>query len=160
MKKLLEILNLVERFLGIIFFIGLFGSISIQVFSRYILRHPLTWPTEFSIYCYIYIVYIGAVLATREGSHVGFDIIYERFSKKTRLLINIFGNIFVILLILTTFSASIDYIKLVGSIKSSAMNIPWSVILISFPIGMGMIILHLGIWTTLHIREFILLRKT
>ncbi|NIW57887.1 MAG: TRAP transporter small permease subunit, partial [Nitrospinaceae bacterium] len=68
-----------EAVAGAVFFLGMFGAISIQIFARYVLQHPLVWPFELSIYCFIYMIYIGAGIAARKRSHVSFDLIYNRF---------------------------------------------------------------------------------
>jgi TRAP-type C4-dicarboxylate transport system permease small subunit len=148
-----DILRNAENVLGVLFFVGMFGAVSIQVFSRYALGHPLVWPFEFSIYCYIYIVYIGSVMATRRRSHVAFDIVHERLPRRARLLVRIIGNMFIVAVLLTVLPSSIEYISFVGYVRSSALDIHWSWVLAIFPVSMGLVVIHLSAWTVRYIRE-------
>ncbi len=50
--------------------IGLSALIFTQVVMRYAFDSPLTWIDEISIYCMIWMVYIGASLAVRERAHI------------------------------------------------------------------------------------------
>lgn len=154
-----EIMKHMENALGVLFFTGMFGAVTIQIFSRYVLRRPLVWPFELSVFCFIYIVYLGAGTAARRGSHVAFDAVYERFPRKVRDLIRIFTNLFVIGALLLVFPSSLSYITFIGSVKSSALGIPWGWVFASFPIGTGLIILHLSVQTVRHIGELISERR-
>jgi C4-dicarboxylate transporter DctQ subunit len=142
--KPLKILSQIETALGVLFFIGMFGAICTQIFWRYILRAPLVWPFEFSIYCYIYIIYLGAAISTRKGTHVAFDILHSHMPRTARLISNILTSLFLIIIFALTIQPSLDYIAFVGNIRSTALDIPWGWVLIIYPIGMGLIILHLA----------------
>ncbi|MGN0715176.1 MAG: TRAP transporter small permease, partial [Anaerovoracaceae bacterium] len=47
----------------------------IQVFCRYVLTMPLAWAEELVRYTYIGVSFTGAIVAVRERSHIGIDII-------------------------------------------------------------------------------------
>jgi len=144
MKKLLE---RIEAAAGIVFFLGMFAAITIQIFARYVLKHPLVWPFEFSIYCFIYMTYIGAAIAARRQSHVAFDLVYSRFSPRAQAVSTIVTNVYIIGIIAYVMPSSIEYIGFIGNVRSSALQIPWAVVLSAFPLGMGLVALHLGIQT-------------
>ncbi len=153
--RTLKVIEWIEAILSILFFMGMLGAIIIQVFSRYILKNPLVWPYELSIYCFIYILFLGAGMATRLDSHIVFGMFYERFSRKTQLFTRIFTNLFVIVLLIMIFPSTFSFIKFVGNVKSSSLEIPLFIILASFPFGMGLIVLYLFLWTIRYIQEFI-----
>lgn len=139
--------------LGAIFFIVMFGAVTAQVFWRYALHDPLIWPMELSVYCYIYIVYLGSAMATRRQSHVRFDLISERMSPRARAISQIVFNLLIIAIILRIMPPTLSYIKFIGDVRSSALQIPWSWVLASFPLGMGLMVFHLGALTVIHIKE-------
>lgn len=143
-KPALEILKKAEAAAGAIFFMGMLGAISIQIFSRYLLERPLVWPFELSIYCFIYITYLGAGIAARRGTHVAFDVVFERFPEKAQVLIRIITSMFIIAVFIILFPATVSYIKAVGHVKSSALGIPWSWVLLSFPLGTALVVIHLS----------------
>lgn len=136
----------------------MFCAVTIQIFYRYILGSPLIWPFELSIFCFIYVIYFGAAMAARKGTHIVFDLIYERFSFKVRAVISILSNILIILILLSLIPSSLLYIKFIGNIRSSALGIPWALILLIFPVGIILIIIHIGIKTVLQIKEWFEIR--
>ncbi len=145
--RTLKIADWIEAALSVLFFTGMFGAIVVQVFSRYVLQTPLVWPYELSIYCFIYIVFVGAGMAARCDSHIVFEMIYDRFSRKNQLLIRIATNLFVIAVFLSVFPSTFSFIKFMWHVKSSSLGIPMFLILLSFPFGMGLIVLYLFLWT-------------
>lgn len=157
-RYLLRIMEIIEDFGGVLFFIVMFFAVTIQIFYRYILGTPLIWPFELSIFCFIYVIYFGAAIAARKGTHIVFDLIYERFPLKVRAVISILSNIFIILILLSLIPSSLSYIKFTGNIKSSALGIPWGSILLIFPFGIILIVIHVGIKTVLHIKEWFAIR--
>jgi len=153
--RLHEILAFLEDALGVLFFIVMFGAISVQVFFRYVLGHPLVWPFELSIYCFVFVTYVGAAIAARRDTHVAFDVIHSRFPRNIRLATGIAANVFIIAVLVSLLPASLSYMKFVAGVKSSALGIPWTWLLASFPAGMGLVVLHLAARTIMQARELI-----
>lgn len=151
-KKFSRIADALETWLGTVAFISMFLAIVVQVFFRYVLDSPLVWPFEFSVYCYIYVIYIGAVIAARKQSHVSFDMLFLRLPERLRQYIGIITNSFVAFMFLSTLPASVAYIRMVGGVPSSSLAIPWGAVLVVYPIGMGCISFSLlvrayhGLW--------------
>ncbi|MDR1058903.1 MAG: TRAP transporter small permease, partial [Treponema sp.] len=59
-KALLFIRNVFELYLPVAAFIALFCSFILQVFFRYVVRHPLTWTQEVITLGFIWSVVFGA----------------------------------------------------------------------------------------------------
>jgi len=142
-----------ETALSVLFFTGMFGAIIIQVFYRYFLHAPLVWPYELSVYCYIYIIYVGAVMAARRNSHIAFDILYNRLPQRARLVTGILTNLIVTVSFISILPASIRFIRLFWNVKTSSLGIPEYLVLMSFPLGMALISLCLVSWTVTGLRE-------
>ena len=142
-RSLGGVLDTLETWLGATVFAAMFGAILLQVFFRYVLGDPLVWPFEFSVYCYIYIIYIGSVMATKNDTHVSFGIVFDRFPERVRLITGVVTNLFIAIVFLSLIPSSIGYIRLVGGVPSSALGIPWGVVLAAFPFGMGLMALTL-----------------
>jgi len=142
-KSLARTADTLETLLGATAFVSMFLAIVLQVFYRYILGSPLVWPFEFSVYCYIYVIYIGSVMAARRQSHVSFDMLYLRLPGRLRLALGIFTNVFVALMFLATLPSSIGYIRMVGAVPSSSLDVPWGAVLAVYPVGMVLVSLIL-----------------
>lgn len=158
-EKLLNVVKRVESALSVLFFTGMFGAIIIQVFFRYVLKNPLVWPYEFSVYCFIYIVFFGAAVASRRNTHIAFGMIYDRMSVRKQLVISAVSNVFIAAVILMTFPSTFSFIRFMGTVTSSAMGIPMYLILSCFPLGLGLIALYVLLWAMKDIRECMRLRS-
>ena len=68
-------------------FILLCSSVSIQVISRYVFGHAFGWGEEFPIFIFLWVSFIAASVAYREGSHLGVDFIADKFPKKIQKIL-------------------------------------------------------------------------
>ena len=143
--RIIKLIDNMETALGAAAFVVMFLAITSQVFFRYVLNDPLIWPFELSVFCYIYIIYIGSVMAARRQSHVSFDMVYNLMPPRARLMVGVLTNVFVSVIFFALIPSSIGYISMVGSVESAALGIPWGVVLASFPLGMGAMAIALAL---------------
>ena len=71
----------VEKTVTWIAFAIMLGLLLIQVFCRYVFSMPLAWAEELVRYTYIGVSFTGAIVAVRERSHIGIDIILSLMEK-------------------------------------------------------------------------------
>ncbi|MFB0506740.1 MAG: TRAP transporter small permease [Thermodesulfobacteriota bacterium] len=137
-----KILDLVEIRLTTLIFFLLIVSVSIEVFSRYVLNKPTPKFFELSIYTFVWSIYLGAALAKRYNQHIRFDIFYRKFSRRTQLFIDTFFDALTTLVFLIILIPSIEYTIWNYRIKASALRIPWTYLLLCFPIFVSLILIH------------------
>ena len=94
MKTVLKVIDRISDWTGKIssfLIIVITGVILFEIIARYIFAKPTTWAFEISLALYgIYVALLGAyVLVT--GGHVNVDILYARFSPRTRAGVNLFS---------------------------------------------------------------------
>jgi TRAP-type mannitol/chloroaromatic compound transport system permease small subunit len=94
MKTVLQVIDRISEWTGKIssfLIIIITGVILFEIIARYIFARPTTWAFEISLALYgIYVALLGAyVLVT--GGHVNVDILYARFSPRTRAGVNLFS---------------------------------------------------------------------
>jgi TRAP-type C4-dicarboxylate transport system permease small subunit len=143
MKRISDkIFNFLEVHLPTFVFFILLASVSIQVFSRYVLNYPLPKFFELSIYSFVWVIYLGAALAKRYNQHIRFDILNQKFSKKTRLIIDIFFDILTSVVFLFMLIPSFKYTIWNYRVKASALRVPWTYLLMVFPIFVILILIH------------------
>lgn len=63
------------------------------VYYRYALRDPLSWPNEFAMFLFLWIVFLSASLVARDDGHFKVGFFLERRSERTQHLVNIFLNL-------------------------------------------------------------------
>ncbi|MEQ8695869.1 MAG: TRAP transporter small permease subunit, partial [Bauldia litoralis] len=87
MKKLLRILDRIEDAMSVgavLLLVAITVAVCVEVFMRYVLNDPLVWVVEMSEYALLYICFLGAAWALREGNHVRVDIFLSAFSTRWR----------------------------------------------------------------------------
>jgi TRAP-type mannitol/chloroaromatic compound transport system permease small subunit len=94
MKTVLKVIDSISEWTGKIssfLIIVITGVILFEVIARYIFNAPTIWAHEISLALYgVYVALLGAyVLVT--GGHVNVDILYGRFSPRTRAGVNLFS---------------------------------------------------------------------
>jgi len=77
LKKIDRGLDLFLTLCGsLLFFIAMVIT-AVQVFLRYALNSPLFWAEELARLCFLWMIYIGSILAIRYDKHMVVDILYE-----------------------------------------------------------------------------------
>ncbi|MFQ5835290.1 MAG: TRAP transporter small permease [bacterium] len=151
-KKIFDVL---EVHLAAFIFLVLIFSVVIQVFSRYVLNRPLPRLFELSIYSFVWAIYLGASLAKRYRRHICFDVLYRKFPRKVQLLIDIGFDLLTNVVFFILLIPSIQYTAWNYRIKSSTLRIPWTYLLVCFPIFVGLILIHNSVWIYRYIRELL-----
>lgn len=136
-----QILNKIEQLINLIMALSIAGM-SILIFTNVILRYAfhtgITWAEEMSRFMFIWMVFLGSILALKDGTHIGMDILVRRVPEKLRKILLLIGN-FIILVI--------SFIILSGSLKMTADSIeskaPATGLSLSLMYGVG-IIMSLG----------------
>jgi TRAP-type C4-dicarboxylate transport system permease small subunit len=137
-----KIFDFLEVYLPTSIFFLLIISVSIEIFSRYVLNKPTPKFFELSIYSFVWTIYLGAALAKRYDQHIRFDILYRKFPQRMRLFVDIFFDTLTNVVLLFLLIPSIKYTIWNYKIKASALRIPWTYLLLCFPIFVCLILIH------------------
>jgi TRAP-type C4-dicarboxylate transport system permease small subunit len=68
------------EFLVVILMVAMVAMVFGNVFLRYAFNSGITISDEMSRYCFIWLTYIGAMVAMREGGHLGVDTLVKHLS--------------------------------------------------------------------------------
>jgi TRAP-type transport system small permease protein len=69
-KRLLDRIGAIEQGLGVALIALIVTSITVQVFSRYLLGRPIAWVEETATYAFIWMAFVGASLGLKQGRHI------------------------------------------------------------------------------------------
>ena len=69
-KWLLDRIGAIERTVGIGLILLIVSAITVQVFTRYVLGRPIIWVEESATYAFIWMVFVGASVGLKQGSHI------------------------------------------------------------------------------------------
>jgi len=136
------LLNLVEVYIPVFAFAVMFVIFVLQIFFRYVLNMPLTWPFEATMILFIWTAILGGAYTRRIHKHVSFTVIYDKLSLKAQMFVKIIGNIFISIIFLISIIPVYNYIQYISWRKSTCLRIPYNVIFFPFLILMLLIIGH------------------
>ncbi len=74
--------------LAAIAFISLCVSVSVQVIARYFFNHAFGWGEEFPIFIFLWVSFLAAAIAYRDGSHLSVDFLVEKYPPKIRKIVH------------------------------------------------------------------------
>jgi TRAP-type C4-dicarboxylate transport system permease small subunit len=77
--------------LAAIAFISLCVSVSVQVIARYVFNHAFGWGEEFPIFIFLWVSFLAAAVAYRDGDHLSVDFIVEKYPPKLRRWVHYFN---------------------------------------------------------------------
>lgn len=106
---------------------------SYQVFSRYVLNQPLTWSEELSRYMFVWIVFLAAWAAFKEGRHLGMDILSMRLPKLWRLYAGILVDLVVLGFLITVLWIAPAILSVTSLQASAVLKIPMNYVYLAFP---------------------------
>jgi TRAP-type transport system small permease protein len=108
---------------------------SYQVFSRYVLNHPLRWSEELSRYLLVWIVFLGAWAALKEGRHLGMDILSRQIPPRWRPRLGVFVDAVVLAFLLAVLSIAPEILEITSRQRSAVLRVPMSLVYLAFPVG-------------------------
>lgn len=108
-------------------FLLMFGITNLNVFTRYFLNKPITFAVEMGRYCFVSIIFLGAIITTREDRHIQVDFLIGLMPPKLRFFMGQLGR-----LLLSLFFGMLSFQTLRMTlaniaVKSSAMQIPMAI---------------------------------
>lgn len=114
-----KIIDAVSRFIGRFVMYTIFvmvGVLLLGAVTRNILNMPLAWTVEMAQFIITGYYIVGGAYSMQLGDHVRMDLIYDRFSNKTKAKIDVATNIFLVIYLITL---------LIGSISSTMYAIEY-----------------------------------
>jgi TRAP-type transport system small permease protein len=116
----------------------------INVICRYVFNFSIIWAEEVSQYLMIWIAYLGAGLALREGRHVAIELLQDRLptalGRKLRMAVG--GLVLAFLGVVTVLG--FQFAVFVWNQETPVLNISLGIPSLAIPIGTLLFALHLG----------------
>ncbi|MBF0447886.1 MAG: TRAP transporter small permease [Magnetococcales bacterium] len=116
-----------------------------NVVARYVFDGGFTWVLEAVQYMFAWVVLVGAAYGTKEGVHLGIDIMVEKFSPDNQKRITLVALGCSLIFVITVLVLSIQYtIKIYNwGDLSLDLEIPQWIPYLAIPVGLGLMTYHL-----------------
>jgi len=72
----------------------------LQVFFRYVVNAPLSWPEETARIMIVWLSFVGGYMAMREDKHLGFGLLVDKLPVALQKAVGVVGRIFVVIFLL------------------------------------------------------------
>ena len=141
-KKMTWVFTHAEEVLCALIFAVMGIVMFVNVISRYLLKYSLAFTEELVVSLFVWLTLLGAAVAFREGSHLGFSFITDRLPQKVQKILVWLSGFLGALLFLSLIYFAIYQIKdeIALGITSSGIGVPqwwysigmptWSVLVI------------------------------
>lgn len=140
------LLNRITRYVLIALVLSMAFILLLQIISRFVVFFPLPWSQELLQYMNIWMVFLGAGLAVKEGGHIRVELLRERLPESAKLPFDILSNALSLSLVL--FVATQAY-TLVGRTAKQSFG--------SFPLAMSWFYLSLLLGCSLMAINYVLI---
>lgn len=149
MKGALRALRVLERGLitvnqaaVVLMMMAMAGLVFANVVSRYVFGDSLNWSEEIARYLMIWVTYIGAGLAMREGQHVAIEYAQTLLPRALQPWIRGFVALIILVFLGVLTYVGIQFSDFAWRQRSPVMQWPMGAVYLSIPIGASLFALH------------------
>lgn len=141
---------LIEKVYSLLkFIIALFLSLmAIFVFGNVVLRYAfnsgITWSEEVSRFLFIWLIFLGAILALKDNEHLGVDSIVKKLPLKGKKIVYVISNLLMIVTLVLVFDGSwkLTMMNVDQSAPATGMSYAYIYMIgMVMSVGMGLIII-------------------
>jgi len=125
--------------------------VGLQIFSRYVLNHSLFWSEELARYMFIWLVFLSGAMVLRQDRHIQVTVFVDLLPAAVRGAVLILGDLLMLGFSLTVCVEGIRLSRLVWTVLTAAMEIPWALVYLGIILGTGVMTLALAgsLWARL-----------
>lgn len=124
MKRVVNILKSILNGLTVISLALMVIFVFLNVVYRYLLNSGLTWSEEVSRYLFVWVIFLGAVIALIEKGHLGIDLLVGILPKTYQKILYLISNTVVVVTLIILSHGLLSMINLNSSIKAPATELP------------------------------------
>lgn len=92
MKRIIDLLERIQKYVGIIFLSIFIVVVIIQIIARYIGVSAL-WTEEIAVFSFVWAVFMGAAIMVRKEAHFSFDFLKTKLTGVKKHILDIIINI-------------------------------------------------------------------
>jgi TRAP-type C4-dicarboxylate transport system permease small subunit len=140
--------------------IALMASMAVLVFTnvvmRYVFNQSIFWVEEFTQIQMIWVAYLGAGLALREGRHVAVDMLQDALPAPVRRFMRWCIALAMALFLLALIVLGVQIAVFTWEQETPALGLPTGLAYLGIPIGATAMLLHLLLfWRQFIARDFV-----
>lgn len=115
----------------------------LQVFFRYIMNAPLSWPEETARIMIVWLSFVGGYMAMREDKHLGFGLLVEKLPARLQEIVGVLARASVVAFLLVVVWQGYGFTRDNVEIPMPYTDVSTGLWVYSvFPIGGGLMLLQ------------------
>ena len=119
------------------------ACVFLQVFTRYVLNLPLSWPEEVARYSLVWLTFLGASAAVRANDHIRIDVVLTKVPPNVRSVLVVLTNVCAALVLLAVVPAGFGLVGLMAGIPTAALQVSMSWVYLPVPLSLSLMIVQL-----------------
>ena len=138
-NKIIATLNCLIALLLALMAVFVFGN----VIMRYFFNSSLTWAEEISRFLFIWLIFMGSIVAFKDNEHLGVDTLVNKLSPKGKKILYVINCVVILITMTLTLDGSWRLTILNVDQSSPAIGLPYAYVYSSgvlLSIGMGFIV--------------------
>lgn len=110
--------------------------VAIAVTLRYVFNAGIFWSSEAVGYAYVWLIFLGSVIALKKNEHISLYIFLDLLPRKTKIIVRCIGDLLVIFFLLVIIVYGFKLVaETAGVFYSPAMRFPMHFVYLIFPIS-------------------------
>ncbi len=143
LTKLMKRMNKTFEFFSVVLFCLVIISVLTQVVFRYVLRNPLIWIEEVIRISFIWLVFMGSIVAHNKLLHPRVDMFVENIcSPSLKKILGIIADIYVLIFLFLMFIGSTNLATSLKFISMPTTGLSLLYLYIIIPISMAIMIIN------------------
>ena len=116
-------INLEPLFIMVIFIV-MTCLITIQVIKRFVYGSGFAWGEEFSVFMFVWIVFLGISYAFRNNRQIGVDFLRDRLPEKLRKILVVAVEISMLVLMCVFLTGAVSNVQAVAKFGDKVQSVP------------------------------------
>ncbi|NGP45395.1 TRAP transporter small permease [Bacillaceae bacterium SIJ1] len=147
MNKILKVLNHLLNSVIMIILVSMVSLVFFNVVLRYVFDSGITWSEELARYLFVWVVFLGAVVATKEKGHLGVDLLVGAVARKYQKLLYVVSNAIVVFVLTLFLDGLFKMMALNKMVSGPATGIPEVVFYLAGVVAASLMIIITSIQT-------------
>jgi TRAP-type C4-dicarboxylate transport system permease small subunit len=119
-------LHLAVVTMGLLVLFGVFISVLIQISARHIIQVPVLWTDEIAKICFVWSVYLGAILVVNDDELIKLDISSNFLPRRFQMILKVLFNIIALIVAIYAIPGSIRLVSSNLNYRFSFTELPYA----------------------------------
>ncbi len=139
-----RIFVVVNRWLIIAMMAAMVAMVFANVVSRYVWNYSYIWAEELSQYLMVWITFLGAGLALREGRHVAVELLQDQFPTRLKRAARALVIVLIIAFLAVLVFVGFQFASFAMEQETPVMQIPLGIPYLAVPLGALVLLAHIA----------------